>query len=177
MQASAQQPIAGVTAGEPPIPRFAWVLLASAALLVVGSFLPWAKATAPFVGTITRSGTEGGDGWFTVAGGIGVVLIAAQVFQRRVVSRANAGFAIVLGIGAGILAAYEFSDISNRFSSIHAQTDLVATSYGSGLGCVSFAAAALIIGGLIALANVASRNGPTTGIVGDDATETGSGWM
>jgi hypothetical protein len=38
-------------------------------LIVLGAFLPWVKATAAFVGTITRSGMEGGDGPIFLAAG------------------------------------------------------------------------------------------------------------
>ena len=37
-------------------------------LIVLGSFLPWLTATAPFVGTISRNGMEGGDGIITLIG-------------------------------------------------------------------------------------------------------------
>ncbi len=37
-----------------------YVLMGSAAAVVVGAFLPWVKATIPLAGTITRSGVDGG---------------------------------------------------------------------------------------------------------------------
>src|SRR5205823_1570587 len=52
------------------------VVLLGALGLAVGSFLPWLTATAPFVGTISRSGLDGGgDGILTLIAGIVVGLL------------------------------------------------------------------------------------------------------
>jgi hypothetical protein len=44
-------------------------------LIVLGSFLPWLSFTAPFVGTITKNGMEGGDGVITLVSGVVTILI------------------------------------------------------------------------------------------------------
>jgi hypothetical protein len=43
------------------------ITIAVAALLVfIGAFMPWVKVTAPFIGELTKSGVEQGDGWLTL---------------------------------------------------------------------------------------------------------------
>jgi hypothetical protein len=130
------------------IPAVAWAMLVGAGLLIVGSFLPWLKATAPLVGTLTKSGTEGSDGWITFGIGVVVAIQAAQVIQKRSATRRMAVELVLVALLVGGIAFYEFRDISHRFADIKAQTDLVTTSYGVGLYCIVAAAVALLVGGL-----------------------------
>jgi hypothetical protein len=133
-----------------------WLLLVAALLLVIGSMLPWARATAPFIGTVSRSGIDGGDGWISFFIGIVVVIQAIQIIQSRRFTRGHAGVAILLALAAGGLAIYEFSDISNKFSDIHAETSLVTTSYGSGLSCIVAGAVLLLVCGLLGFSSSAA---------------------
>ena len=64
-------------------PPLFWVAVASCAILIVGGFAPWATA---FRGIASVSGTDGGDGWFPVVGGLLSLLtlyLAAAGFKRR----------------------------------------------------------------------------------------------
>ena len=70
-----------------------WWVVGSAALMVVGSFGPWAKVPGS-----TVSGIDGSnDGWFVVA--IAVVAGAVFLWKRR---KTQAGFAAIVG---GVLGA------------------------------------------------------------------------
>jgi uncharacterized PurR-regulated membrane protein YhhQ (DUF165 family) len=114
--------------------------------MIVGSFLSWMKATAPFVGTLSKSGVDGGsDGWISV--GLGIVIIASTIRYRRTHKLAIWGIALP-GALCGVLVIFELADISRRFADVKAQTDLVATSYGPGLIVIAAAAIAAFICGL-----------------------------
>lgn len=110
----------------------ALVMIAGAAAVAVGSFLPWLKATAPFVGTITTSGVDnGGDGVVTL--GLAVAIAALALRSRAGAGRwAKIAGGVVLA-ALVVLVAYEVRDISSRFAAAEAESDLVTTSYGSGL--------------------------------------------
>ena len=58
-----------------------WWALASAALMVVGGFAPWASVLE----VLSVSGTDGGDGWFLIFGGViaGGLLIVRFVTESR----------------------------------------------------------------------------------------------
>lgn len=145
----APAPVTPIVGGQYPAPpsddvvkrrQFAaYAVAAGAALLVVGSFLPWAKLTAPFFGSVTKSGIEdGGDGWISISLGalLGVVawrfLIAAKAGKR-----APMVAAVVLAVAAISLTVYEWIDIGNALD--EAKTSLSAgdglpSDLGIGLG-------------------------------------------
>ncbi|MEU8299746.1 hypothetical protein AB0C04_21035 [Micromonospora sp. NPDC048909] len=50
-----------------------WIVVGAGIAAVVGSFLPWAKVSAPILGTVTVSGVDGSDGWITA--GLGLLLV------------------------------------------------------------------------------------------------------
>ncbi|MEU8821877.1 hypothetical protein [Actinoplanes sp. NPDC048796] len=55
--------------------------LAAGVAAVLGSLLPWAKISAPILGTISVSGNDGADGWITLV--LGVVLAASAGLRIR----------------------------------------------------------------------------------------------
>ncbi len=62
---------------------FCWWALASAALMVVGGFGPWASVLE----VLTVSGTDGGDGWFLIFGGViaaGLLIVRFVTESRRI---------------------------------------------------------------------------------------------
>lgn len=66
-----------------PVAWGAIVTLVAGGLAIVGSFLPWITATAAFVGTISRSGIDGGgDGLLTIVLGIVVGLFGIARLAR-----------------------------------------------------------------------------------------------
>jgi hypothetical protein len=73
------------------------LVLSGAALVLLGAFLPWIDATAPFVGTISRSLVNlGGDGEFLAGGALAGALIGLIMLVR--------GPNVVLGVLAMLLA-------------------------------------------------------------------------
>ena len=110
----------------------ALVMIGGAVAVAVGCFLPWIKATAPFVGTLTKSGVDnGGDGVIALALAAGLAAIALRS-RDRAAPWAKAGAAVLIALLVA-LVMYEVGDISSRFADIEAESDLVTTSYGSGL--------------------------------------------
>jgi hypothetical protein len=99
-------------------------------LYAVGSGLPWISATAAFLGTVSRSGLEGGDGIITVIIGIAIALIGVG---KLVGSRAVGGKValVLLSVLALGFAAWEISNVNERIASI--DTDLGIASVGIGL--------------------------------------------
>jgi len=117
-----------------------YLRLGGAGCLAAGSFLPWAKVIAPFVGTVTKSGIDGGDGWLTLAAG---AVIALLVGQRRAPR-----FVVLVGALALALVIYEIADIRHKFAGVN--SEFVSTSIGGGLYLCGLGAAAAVAGAVIA---------------------------
>ena len=71
------------------------LMLGGAALVVVGSFLPWITATAPFVGTVSRSLMDGGSDGVILDTLAGVVLFMGLAMTLRGPTRLGGGLAIL----------------------------------------------------------------------------------
>lgn len=139
--------------------NLAVVLLLAGAGMALGSFLPWVKVTAPFIGTLTKSGIEGGDGWFTLVAG-GVVAFAGFTLLNRDDVGTLKRLVILAAVVAGILCIYEYSDISSRFADARAEadssgdvfgvsaSDLLVTTYGAGLHLITGSTVVAFIAGL-----------------------------
>jgi hypothetical protein len=129
---------------DPRVPTAAiGATIAAGAALVVASFLPWATIRAPFVGQLTKSGMEGGDGIISLALG---VLAAALGFARLAGRRHRALFVGLVGVAALALAVFEIADVQSHFADIHASADgdLVITSVGAGLWVMGLAGCWLV---------------------------------
>jgi hypothetical protein len=131
----------------------AYLLLAAAALVVAGSFLPWVKATAVLVGTITRSGTEGGDGWWSI-----LLAVPLAIFAIRRLSASHAQIpglvALLFSAILGVLTVYEIADVSNKVSDVNdVAAGLARAEIGVGLWMLLIGTALAVIGSLIALSN------------------------
>lgn len=149
-------PLVAVPAPPRPATASGILALVGAGALAVGSFLPWATITAPFVGTVSRSGMEGGDGWMSV-----IVAVVAGLVGLRLLSSPPAGaqrVLLALGGVAGLgLALFEFNDISRRFADAKAAMDsegsffgtdpseMIATSFGPGLYLLALGAVLLFV--------------------------------
>ena len=128
-------------------PRFeGWLLLGAAVLIVVGSSLPWAKATVVILGTFTQSGFQGGDGWVA----IGIAAPLAYMGIRAVGAPQPLGvgvFALVLAVALTAFVVYETADVSNKLSNVNAVTlGLARARVGEGLWVMYAAAAFAVIG-------------------------------
>lgn len=116
------------------------VLYVGAAALVIGSLLPWATLTAPFVGRISRAGIDdGGDGVFTA-----MIGIAAAILAWKNGDGGTKKTAIALGLlgaaAAGIVLwdGYDIAAVEDE--------DIANISVGSGLYVAGAGAVALIVG-------------------------------
>jgi hypothetical protein len=119
--------------------------IAGGAMIVVGAFLPWIKASAAFVGTISRSGMEGGDGPIFLA--IGFAIAALGLWS--IIGRPSAApFLLILaGLGAGGAAFLEYSEVNQRVDSV--ASEFAVASVGAGIWSLFAGAAASVIAGLV----------------------------
>jgi len=120
------------------------------AAMVVGSVLPWIKVTAPLLGTITRSGTASGDGWISVGFGLVVVLggyLARGAGDVRAATVGRSALVWLPGLGGVVLATVDGMDIGNRIAIAHAETNLIATTYGLGLPVMGIGGLAAVVCG------------------------------
>lgn len=121
VEAPNSAPKASPLAGKSPAQL---VVLGSAVAMAIGAFLPWAKVVF-FLGTVSASGIDGGDGWFYVGGAAVLALLAWRgepgwpilavsvlgaagfVWERYDIGTAGdeAGFSVSLGIGLWLIAA------------------------------------------------------------------------
>lgn len=125
-----------------------FLIFGGAVGLVLGSFLPWIKATAPLVGTITKTGTDGaGDGWLLV--GLGVLtLMLAWPFLTQHRFRMGQSIAVsVVGLLAIVVAVWDLVDVMQRVSDIQDGGTGIA-SVGPGMYLAAASAVAIFMGGL-----------------------------
>lgn len=108
-----------------------WVLVGSAVLVFIGSFLPWAKVSVlGFSGTV--NGTEG-DGVLTIILGLGIG-VAAGLLRTGLVKPASI-VALASSAIAGLIALYDMINI-DQFGDGY----IAGASIGFGLLLVGFAA-------------------------------------
>jgi hypothetical protein len=112
--------------------RVAWLLIAGGLALVIGAFLPWVTISAPFIGTLSKSGIDGGDGWITLALGATLAVFGFRVLKDQGTLPFAAGL-VVAGI-AGAMTLFEMTDVSNRISDVRDAADGMTSAHiGVGL--------------------------------------------
>lgn len=84
--------------------------IAAAALVIVGSLGPWVSIVAPFVGSLSVSGTDGDGKLSLVCGLAATVLLAFLVTSNRSSVWLGVLAAVVLGI-AGAIGVYDWQNI------------------------------------------------------------------
>jgi hypothetical protein len=142
------------------------------AIAAIGSFLPWAKVSLDFARlgipgvpsqSVNVSGTDGGDGWITIAGGA-IVIIAAIGFLVAKSRGARRGFGILAIIGGLVAAGIAIYDLTQLKSSA---TDSLAGSSLADVGdafkvTMAYGIFIVIAGGLLALVGgiLGMRGGP-----------------
>jgi hypothetical protein len=122
---------------------WAWVTVASGVGLIVGSLLPWATLTAPFVGTVDITATEG-DGMLTLISGLIVAVIGILGLTRGVGIFGLVSLLLVL-----LLAAFvAFTDLGNvtEMAADFNDEDFGAASVGIGLWLVTVATIIVAVG-------------------------------
>jgi hypothetical protein len=116
-------------------------IVVAGALYAIGSALPWASITAPFVGTISKSGLEGGDGVVTLL--IGIVLALVGLGHLTGSRAAGSKLAtVLLSVAALGMAAFEISTVSSRLADIDSDVGYASTGIGLWL---------MAVGGVLAL--------------------------
>ena len=130
-----------------------YLLLGAAALIIVGSFLPWAKATVAFLGTFSVSGFQGGDGWVA----IGIAAPLAYLGIRAVTSPQplRVGIlALVLALALSAFVVYETADVSNTLNIVNdVSLGLAHARIGIGLRVMNAAAPFALIGSTAIIVN------------------------
>jgi hypothetical protein len=132
-------------------------------LIAIGSFLPWLTATAPFVGTISRSGLEGGgDGIFTLVAGVLTIAVGVGRLTLSTMPGPLQGSAVLTGLIAGGVMAANYSDLGGRVDRFSAQSGNVGTAgIGVGFWTIIVGAAFAVIGGLAIRRRPVTSRSPT----------------
>jgi hypothetical protein len=122
-------------------------ILGGAALLILGSFLPWVEADAGFF-SITKDGTDG-DGVITLVIGLAIAALFFAVKHPKAMTWLVISLA---GVGTAI-AAYDTIDISNKAEELTNSTSTIDISAAVGVGLWLTLAGGIValIGGFMAL--------------------------
>jgi hypothetical protein len=132
------------------------MLMVAGSALLLGAFLPWLEATTIF-GTINRSGVSyGSDALVTAGIGVGLAAIGGAQFFGRVVPMWLRIVTIVAAIIAGLILAYDYTQIQDRVESV-SDSDAAAAAVGFGLWLSIGGAAAGIIGAILSRRNAAPQ--------------------
>jgi hypothetical protein len=116
-------------------------------LVAVGSFLPWVTATAPFIGSISRSGMDGGDGVITLVLGAAAAVLGLMFAGGLRLSKGGPILIILCAVAAGVVAGLDYSDVQGRVQVAEAASSLVSASVGAGLWSIFVGAVMTGIGG------------------------------
>jgi hypothetical protein len=135
----------------PAIPAAVTAMLGGL-LICFGSFLPWLTVTAPLVGTISRSGMDGGgDGTITLALGCITILLAVVGFTAK---PKLLRLSILTGAVAGIVAVAAYQQVQDRIAKAQEAAGEVAgmlsASVGAGIWALLIGAVLAVVGGFLA---------------------------
>jgi hypothetical protein len=127
--------------------RYVWVVVGGVIAVIVGAFLPWVTASAAFVGTITRVGTDG-DGKITLALALAAGIVALVALRQRAAPQVWA--LAVVGVLAIVIAGigiYDWNDIRQAVNDLSPEEQrLITASVGSGVYVTVAGAVAMFIG-------------------------------
>jgi len=128
------------------------VILVAGLIVVIAPFFPWLSASAPFVGTITRSLMDGGgDGVILLIVGAGVAAIGGLAAARGA-EKWMGIITFLLVIVAALVSGLDYGDVSGRVSKATAASDLILASVGPGPFVAGFGVLVGAVGAVIALA-------------------------
>lgn len=111
----------------------AWVAIVAGAAIIIASFLPWASVTAPLIGTMSVSGTDGGDGWITAAIGAALEVYGAMTVRRRP-HPAITALAALASLGAAVMAAWKIVELRQKVTELRAEMAADAADDQLGIG-------------------------------------------
>ena len=148
----AWKPMPAAPAAAAPVNRApGLVILAGGIIIVIAPFFPWLSATAPFVGTISRSLMDGGgDGVILLVVGAAVAALGGFAAARGPQKWVGVLALIPLAI-SGLVSILDYSDVSGRVSNATAASDLIIASVGPGPFVAGFGIVIGAIGAVMAL--------------------------
>lgn len=158
------EPVEGGSVATPAAPRPVRerIVLGAGLAAIIGSFMPWAKVSAPILGTMTVSGVDGSDGWITAVLGLMMALYAGLTLRGQrmpIAVPVLAGLSALglLGIGVWKIVELQSTEADMRASMSgeddplgigKAMSAATQMSVGSGLWLLTLA-------GLLGAANIA----------------------
>jgi hypothetical protein len=135
----------------------AWMVVAGAAALILGSTMPWMHVRRPRLGESSSSTGMGlGDGRITVALALLLVVLAVGILtgrmQRMGGTKVAAMGVLVAGAAAVAVTAVDIADVADRAARLGVPAD-ASTQVGSGLWLCFLGGLLAVGGGLMAFAN------------------------
>jgi hypothetical protein len=117
-----------------------------AGLLVLGSFLPWVKASIGIL-SAEKAGIDG-DGVFTL--GLGVVAVLVFALMK---SQPGRVLTLVAGLLASAVALYDIVDVNNKAAELSSRSGpfQIEASVGIGLWLSLVGGVAVVIGAILAM--------------------------
>lgn len=138
------------------------IVLTAGAGLVLGSFLPWATVVAPLVGTISRSGMDGGDGILTLLLGALAIVAGIRLLQRPATKGESIAVAVV-GVLSLLLTLFEWAHVNSVISEATDVSDGLATgSPSAGLWLIGLSSIALLVGAALLSGSADAPTPPRT---------------
>lgn len=135
------------------LPLRLWWIAASALLVCIGSFGPWAKVL------FVSAGGLDGDGWITLVAGLAALALLAV--YARAASRPRPSWPLLAVLVAGAIAtAVGLYDWVNIETAIDDELFSDAVSVGWGLVLVTFAGASLVLAAAVTLARRSAESSP-----------------
>lgn len=111
------------------------VLVGALAVVLIGSFLPWATVTAPFIGTINKNGVEGDGLIVAVISGLGLFQLLFGSKKKGQVPSTS----IWVGLVVAAVCIYDIVDVQS------ANEDLEIGVIQVGVGLWMSTAGALVV--------------------------------
>lgn len=149
---------AGTPAASGPIRE--WIVLGAGLAAIIGSFMPWAKVSAPILGTMTVSGVDGSDGWITAGLGLAIAVYAGLALRGQRMPLVVPVLAALSALGLLGLGAWKIVDLQS------AEADMRASMSGEddplGLGKAMSAATQMSVGSGLWLLTLAGLAGAAT---------------
>lgn len=131
-----------------------YLMWGGAIAIAVGAFLPWMKAAAPLVGSLTVSGVDdGGDGVVMVLVAVLVAVLAWRLTTGNASWKA-AFAAVILAGAAGLLLVYDVTELADRIEEANDLSEMIRTQYGAGIYLTGLGIVAAFVGAGLALFGV-----------------------
>ena len=112
-----------------------WMYLVACGAMVIGAFGPWATV---FGGLVSRSGVDGGDGWFLIGGAaVGVPLLLTGATRNKMI------WATIVGGICIVVSIVDLSDAKKIVDNAFGLVDVGWGLYMSVIASIAFTIQAL----------------------------------